>query len=81
MGELRYLTLSDPYELRGRVTWPISNGATHLNPRIVTCVHGLSRNARDFDALAKVLSGEFRVICPDMAGRGRSSWAGAQIGL
>ncbi|MBL27392.1 MAG: alpha/beta hydrolase [Rhodospirillaceae bacterium] len=40
--------------------------------RTVVCVHGLTRNARDFDRLAEVLSGQFRVICPDVAGRGES---------
>jgi len=44
------------------------------NDRIVICVHGLSRNGRDFDFLAESLAPEFRVICPDVAGRGRSDW-------
>jgi pimeloyl-ACP methyl ester carboxylesterase len=39
---------------------------------VVLCVHGLTRNGRDFDALAERLSIHYRVICPDMAGRGRS---------
>jgi pimeloyl-ACP methyl ester carboxylesterase len=40
----------------------------------VLCVHGLTRNGRDFDLLAEALSSRFRVICPDMPGRGRSDW-------
>jgi pimeloyl-ACP methyl ester carboxylesterase len=44
------------------------------NPRVLVCVHGLTRNGRDFDFLAEALQGEFRVICPDIAGRGRSDW-------
>src|SRR5918996_4658678 len=40
--------------------------------RTVVCVHGLTRNGRDFDHLAAVLSAEARVICPDIIGRGRS---------
>lgn len=41
--------------------------------RTVVCVHGLSRNGRDFDWLAQALAADgFRVICPDMPGRGRS---------
>jgi len=40
----------------------------------VVCVHGLTRNARDFDTLAATLQTEFRVICPDVAGRGQSDW-------
>lgn len=42
--------------------------------RAVICVHGLTRNARDFDALAEALAGECRVVCPDVAGRGSSDW-------
>ena len=42
--------------------------------RTVICVHGLTRNGRDFDPLAEALSQNFRVVCPDMAGRGQSDW-------
>jgi pimeloyl-ACP methyl ester carboxylesterase len=42
--------------------------------RTVLCVHGLSRNAHDFYALARRLAGEFRVVCVDMPGRGDSDW-------
>jgi len=44
------------------------------NPRVLICVHGLTRNGRDFDELAQALSKEYRVICPDVVGRGRSGW-------
>jgi pimeloyl-ACP methyl ester carboxylesterase len=44
------------------------------NPNIVVCVHGLSRQGRDFDTLARSLASEFRVICPDLPGRGHSDW-------
>ncbi len=40
----------------------------------VVCVHGLTRNGRDFDTLAEALSTRFHVICPDLPGRGKSSW-------
>ena len=40
----------------------------------VVCVHGLTRNGRDFDALAEALAGSWRVICPDLPGRGHSDW-------
>lgn len=42
--------------------------------RIVVCAHGLTRTGRDFDDLARALAPDFRVACPDMAGRGRSDW-------
>ena len=44
------------------------------NPKVLICVHGVTRNGRDFDDLARALSSEYRVLCPDMAGRGRSEW-------
>jgi pimeloyl-ACP methyl ester carboxylesterase len=44
------------------------------NPHIVLCVHGLSRNSRDFDHLAAALEARQRVICMDVVGRGDSDW-------
>ncbi len=44
------------------------------NPRVVVCVHGLTRNGRDFDALAAELATDYRVVCPDVVGRGASDW-------
>lgn len=42
--------------------------------RTLVCVHGLTRNGRDFDVLAATLADRFRVLCPDMPGRGDSEW-------
>jgi pimeloyl-ACP methyl ester carboxylesterase len=50
------------------------------NPRaahVVVCVHGLSRQGRDFDVLAQALCArapDITVVCPDVVGRGRSDW-------
>jgi len=44
------------------------------NPKVLICVHGLTRNARDFDFIARALSKDYRVVCPDVVGRGRSDW-------
>ncbi len=44
------------------------------HPRVLVCVHGLSRNGRDFDLFAQAASGAYRVLCPDMPGRGESDW-------
>jgi pimeloyl-ACP methyl ester carboxylesterase len=47
---------------------------------VVLCVHGLSRQGRDFDVMAQALCaqstqpGGIRVICPDVVGRGESDW-------
>jgi len=42
--------------------------------KVLVCVHGLSRCARDFDTLARAMAGEYRVVCPDVPGRGLSDW-------
>jgi pimeloyl-ACP methyl ester carboxylesterase len=44
------------------------------NPNVLVCTHGHSRNSRDFDFLADAMSDRYRVVCPDMFGRGRSDW-------
>lgn len=44
------------------------------NENVLLCVHGLTRVSDDFDALAQALSANYRVVCPDVVGRGRSSW-------
>src|SRR4051812_39868634 len=53
-------------------------------PRVVVCVHGLSRQGRDFDTLARALveasPSEVRVACPDVVGRGRSDWLADPMG-
>ncbi|HEY8015793.1 MAG TPA: alpha/beta hydrolase [Dongiaceae bacterium] len=40
----------------------------------IVCVHGLTRNGRDFDRLAEALAPDRYVVCPDVVGRGRSEW-------
>jgi pimeloyl-ACP methyl ester carboxylesterase len=44
------------------------------NPRVLICLHGLTRAGNDFAHLAEALSDRYRVLCPDVAGRGRSDW-------
>jgi len=74
LGSLHYLTLSEPSnpaQPRHLAYWQWGDP---YNPRVIVCVHGLSRNGRDFDTLAQALASEYRVLCPDMAGRGKSDW-------
>ena len=52
--------------------WNATGDPAH--PHVVLCVHGLSRQGRDFDTLARALSRHARVVCPDVAGRGHSDW-------
>lgn len=42
--------------------------------RVAICVHGLTRQGRDFDFLAEALQDRYRVACPDLPGRGKSHW-------
>lgn len=49
------------------------------NHEIVVCVHGLTLNGRYFDWFAKACEDHYRVICPDVVGRGRSAWISPQF--
>jgi len=44
------------------------------NPNVLLCVHGVTRVGDDFDSMARALANDYRVICPDIVGRGRSGW-------
>lgn len=45
------------------------------NPNLLFCVHGLTRTGRDFDFVAAALEDSYRVVCPDVLGRGGSDWS------
>jgi pimeloyl-ACP methyl ester carboxylesterase len=49
--------------------WQREGGAAD---RVLVCAHGLARQGRDFDTLAQAMRNEYRVVCPDVAGRGES---------
>lgn len=44
------------------------------NSKVLVCVHGVTRISDDFDNLAREMCGDYRVVCPDVVGRGRSGW-------
>lgn len=72
---LNYVLCPDPSGGHRMAYWQWGNArATH----VVLCVHGLSRQGRDFDVLAQALcaraGGTLRVVCPDVVGRGQSDW-------
>lgn len=54
--------------------WEWNGTGNPAHPHVILCVHGLSRQGRDFDVLARHLSRHARVVCPDVAGRGESDW-------
>ncbi|WP_353212065.1 alpha/beta hydrolase [Rhodovarius sp.] len=71
------------YPRTGSMHCPFEGGAVSLrwhewgpaSGKPVVCVHGLTRNGRDFDVLAQALAVQGRrVICPDIPGRGISGW-------
>ncbi|MDO5289476.1 MAG: alpha/beta hydrolase [Pseudomonadota bacterium] len=75
---LHHITCPAPYDSRRMAWWQWGDPAA---PHLVICVHGLARQARDFDALAAALLARahqhgqrLRVVCPDVAGRGESDW-------
>ncbi len=73
MGEAAYTTgewtSADGLTLRYR-DYP----GSAARPPLV-CIPGLTRNARDFEPVAAAFAGEWRVICPDLRGRGQSDYA------
>lgn len=66
---LHHLHCLDARGLHRMAYWQWGDPA---NPRVLVCVHGLTRQGRDFDTLARELCGHYRVVCPDVVGRGRS---------
>ncbi len=69
----RSFTVDGPGTLIGR-TIAYTEWGAETNPRVLVCAHGLTRVGRDFDVLAGALCSDYRVICPDAAGRGASGW-------
>jgi pimeloyl-ACP methyl ester carboxylesterase len=66
---LAHVQCLDSRGLHRMAYWEWGNPA---NTQVLVCVHGLSRQGRDFDSLARDLSDTYRVVCPDVVGRGRS---------
>jgi pimeloyl-ACP methyl ester carboxylesterase len=72
---LQFVTCPDAQGGHRMAYWQWGNpGSSH----VVLCVHGLTRQGRDFDALAQALCArakdDVRVVCPDVVGRGQSGW-------
>lgn len=68
-ARLKYVQCSSPAGLH-RMAY--KEWGDPANPRVLVCVHGVTRVADDFDHLARALCDHYRVVCPDVAGRGRS---------
>lgn len=72
---LNYVTCPDAAGGHRMAWWQWGEPAA---AHVLVCVHGLSRQGRDFDTLAQALlqlaRHPLRIVCPDVAGRGRSDW-------
>ena len=68
---LDYVTCASPAGLHRMAYWEWGDPASD---QVVICVHGLTRTGRDFDELALRLADRYRVVCPDVVGRGASDW-------
>lgn len=68
---LEFVTCASPAGLHRMAYWEWGD---RNNPKVLICVHGLTRTGRDFDRLARCLAEEYRIVCPDVVGRGRSDW-------
>ena len=74
---LKHVQCLDTRGLHRMAYWEWGDAA---HPRVLVCAHGLSRQGRDFDVLAQALSSDYRVVCPDVAGRGQSDWLADPMG-
>jgi pimeloyl-ACP methyl ester carboxylesterase len=74
---LRHVACLDSKGLHRMAYWEWGDPA---HRRVLVCVHGLSRQGRDFDTLARALSSDYRVVCPDVVGRGQSDWLADPMG-
>ena len=74
---LREVQCLDAQGLHRMAYWEWGDPA---NPRVLVCAHGLARQGRDFDTLAAAMAADYRVVCPDVVGRGRSDWLADPMG-
>ena len=79
-AQRRQQALSQPEGMHRMAYWEWNRTGNPAHPHVIVCVHGLSRQGRDFDVLAAELSRFARVICPDVAGRGESDWLADPMG-
>lgn len=71
---LHHITCPDAHGGHRMAYWEWNSTGVPDHPHVVVCVHGLSRQGRDFDTLARALSPHARVVSVDVAGRGQSDW-------
>lgn len=70
---LHYFNAPNPHGAEGTHRLAVYEWGSPESPPIL-CIHGLTRNGRDFDFLARELASQYRVIAIDVAGRGKSDY-------
>src|SRR6185436_6291356 len=68
-ARLNHVQCLDSRGLHRMAYWEWGDAA---NPKVLVCAHGLSRQGRDFETLALALQSDYRVVAPDVVGRGES---------
>ncbi|MDQ6638890.1 MAG: alpha/beta hydrolase, partial [Pseudomonadota bacterium] len=68
---LRHVQCLDGRGLHHLAYWQWER-ADGVSDRVLVCAHGVSRQGRDFDTLAQAMQDGWRVVCPDVVGRGES---------
>jgi pimeloyl-ACP methyl ester carboxylesterase len=76
-ARLNHVQCLDTRGLHRMAYWEWGDAA---NPKVLVCAHGLSRQGRDFDTLAQALQSDYRVVAPDVVGRGQSDWLADAMG-
>ena len=79
-AQARVGSASTPAGQHRMAYWEWNATGNPAHPHVVVCAHGLSRQGRDFDTLARALSAKARVVCPDVVGRGQSDWLADPMG-
>ena len=74
---LNHVQCLDARGLHRMAYWEWGDAA---NPKVLVCAHGLSRQGRDFETLALALQSDYRVVAPDVVGRGESDWLADPMG-
>ncbi len=74
---LQHVSCLDGRGLHRMAYWEWGDGS---NPVVLVCLHGLTRQGRDFDGLARAMTDRYRVVCVDVVGRGRSDWLDDPMG-
>lgn len=72
--KIKTIEIPDKFSPKGYHILSYAEWGLSTNSNVLVCVHGLTRNGRDFDHFAQIAMHDYRVISVDIAGRGQSEW-------